>query len=1057
MQKVTNPVPRVRHPDWLFKRVMAMDDKFKQHRITETFKPIEKPSSGRDGIMDLEDFGSSPHSNGPSRPIVHKLTKSNKGKRSFRDGKTFEEQILEIELPEMKPDMLTDYHGFLAYQKIKWKRQRLERAQRKALGQTRARGPTGSLSGFIQKQSTNILTNFWQIIQIVETELPGEFRLWILIDKTLHSVRLSVPRIIYVNTRVEDADHESRRFPMQKVVRTLPRAHPCMHLYQFIMGESLYQKEAKNLSSFFSHPNVEGVYETQLPLLYRAIINLSCVCSVNNRAKRDTRHLLALFSSVHNRVFVFVVDAPGQKGQMPNMSKIYESVKAEIEKVPELPESNRRVNKTWNYFEQLQFDVEYVSNEKAAFKGFAKCLSKYQDERHGATAVILHSPRSKQKLLESMGILSDFPLISMPCLKSTKPFQALAWQSTAGRRMLSQFLTVGGWMTEQIALARYANVPVCNIEQDSPLFVTDVLLARRLQHHDMLLWWSPSSKPDLGGREDDENLSGMEELQDPNINVPGHYETVCLEMDMLSLAVNTLIQSNLINDLEGGTDSVLDTAHTLEEYNSGKVSNVITLSSGTASAQAFAIIKSMVKSWAVERAETQDHFADSLMNHFYRWLTNSNSRLYDPCMYAFIHGLMKKVFLQLVAEFKRLGSRVILGTFNKLTIVTSKTSVGNAYAYCSWIIRHIHSKALFMSIDLIPVYYWEQLLWMDCANYGGIICPNPQEVQEQDQPTLLTQVNPHIHMEWNIQHYLPLALHQEFMSTIGEFIDQIYKFSHQKQLATPKSLKNGTANGEDADTVAGNGGTKAERKNQEVIAYKKKLISQQMSRRLLKVFPEILAQKRDSAKDPQLAFMFAFPRQPGSHLDLTNPPLELVKSIAAVFGIDTSIEREVRVLRKNLLDLIEVREFSPESLFQNPCESFVLRGVICAYCSYCQDLDFCRDKHLLPKINKDTGAMVMGAWRCQECKEDYNREAIEESMIAIVERMVGQYQTQDLKCVKCRRVKGDYLGEWCECSGGFVTTLGRAEYLRKMRVFENIAEFYGLSFLKEAVAWTLST
>ncbi|KAG0052419.1 DNA polymerase epsilon catalytic subunit [Gryganskiella cystojenkinii] len=1103
MQKVSNPIPRVRHPDWLFKRVMALDDKFKQHRITDAFKPAEKRPFGGDGVNDLEDFGSSSgNQNGPARPIVHKMTKLSKTQRN--QYKSLEEQVLELELPATMPDMMTDYHGFLAYQKKKWKRQRLERTQRKALGQVRAKGPAGSLSGFIQQQSTNILTKYWQIVQIVDTEIPGEFRLWILIDKTLHSVRLSVPRIFYVNSRVEDASHETRLFPKQKLVRTLPRAHPCLHLYQFSMTENLYQKESKNLSSFFSHPDVEGVYETQLPLLYRAIINLSCVCSVVNKAKRgldegfdlvdlksesedkmpylqddralnylylyhattDTRHLYALYSSVHSRVYVFVVDAPGQRGQMPNMSRTYAEVKAEIER---MDATTRRPNKAFDYFEELQFEVEYAANEKSAYRGISKCLSKYQDERRGATAVILHTPKTKQKMLESMSILSEFPLISMPSSKRTKPFQALAWQTNATRRMLAQFLTVGGWVTEQIALSRYSDIPLCNIEQDSPIFVTDILLARRLQRHDMLLWWSPSSKPDLGGREDDENLSGFEELLDPNINLPGHYETVCLEMDMLHLAVNTLLQSSLINDLEGGSEAALDASHNLDDYKSGKVSSVINFGTGTASAQAFAMIKAMVKGWAIELAESRSFFAESMIGHFHRWLTSPSSKLYDPCMYALVHGLMKKVFLQLVAEFKRLGSRVVLGNFNKLTIVTSKASVGNAYAYGSWIIRHIQSKQLFMSIDLVPVHYWEQLLWMDCANYGGIICPNPHEVQEQDQPTMLTQVNRDIHMQWNIQQYLPVALHAEFLQTIGEFIDQVYKFRHTKQLAIPRSTA--TANGESSNS-GGNGsamngtldnvvevngnGNKADKKTLELVAYKKKLVSQQISRRLLKVFPEILIKKRESMKDPQTSFLFAFPRQPGSHLKLTNPVLELVKSVAHVFSIDTSVEREVRVLRKNLLDLIEVREFSSESLFVNPCESFVLRGVICSYCNYCQDLDFCRDPHLLPKIKKDTGKMVLGTWRCQECKEEYDRDAIEESMVAIVERMVDQYQMQDLKCVKCRRVKADHLGEWCECSGRFVTVMGRNDYLRKMRVFENIAEFYGLVLLKEVVTWILA-
>ncbi|KAG0251624.1 DNA polymerase epsilon catalytic subunit [Actinomortierella ambigua] len=1116
MQKVSNPVPRVRHPDWLFKRVAALGDKFRQHRITDAFKPMAKDSiangsSGDASVMDLEDFGQRASTNGNGkRAVVHKMTKTaggGSGKKSSGHGaKSLEEQVLELELPAEMPDMTTDYQGFLAYQKIKWKRQRLERAQRKALGQGRARGPVGSLSGFIQKQSTNLLTRLWQVIQVVETEIPGEFRLWIMIDKVLHSVKLTVPRIFYVNSRVEDTSQETRLYPKEKLVRTLPRAQPCLHLYQFRMPENVYQKESKNLSSFFSHPDVEGVYETQLPLYYRAILNMGVVCSVGVRNARaleegfelqdikpesldmgggmpyldgdqslhylylyhattDSRHLFALFASAHNRVHVFVVDAPGQKGQMPNLSRTYEAVKAELDK---LPASNRRDNKVFEYPEHLMFDIEYVTSEKAAFRGIGKSLSKYQDERRGATAVVLHTPLTQQKLREQIGVLADFPMVSMPTSRRTKPFQALQWQSSAAKRMLAQYLTVGGWVTEQLALARYADIPFCNIEQDSPMFITDVLLARRLQRHDMLLWWSPSSKPDLGGREDDDHLSGVEEWMDPDISVPGAYETVCLEMDMLHLAVNTLLQSGLINELEGGSDAALDTAHNLEEYTSGKVSRLMTFGTGQASVQAFAMVKAMVKAWAVELAESQNPFAESLMGHFHRWLTTPSARLYDPSMYSMIHGLMKKVFMQLIAEFRKLGARVVHANFNKLTIVTTKPSVSNAYAYCTWIVKHIQTKPLFMSIDLIPVNYWEQLLWMDSANFGGVVCAHPDQVDvSQEEPSLFTQVHQEIQMQWNIQQYLPLALQPEFQRTVGEYIDAVYRRLHQKQLAMPQLANGGgMEDGLDDESLGGgptgNGGNAAatlrEKKNQAVIQFKRKLIGTQMTRRLLKVIPDLVMQKRDAAKDATRSqSQFGFPRQPGSHLQMHNPILELIKTMMAVLALDTTVEREVRVLRKNLLEQIEVREFSAEAQFVNPCESFVLRGVICSYCGYCQDLDFCRDPHLLPQVKRETGEIVMRAWQCQECREEYDREQMEGSMVAIAEKLVTQFQLQDVRCHKCRRVKGDYLGEWCECAGGrFVPVLSRSDYLRKLSVFKNVAEFYNLKFLHEVVNWVLS-
>ncbi|KAJ3047104.1 DNA polymerase epsilon catalytic subunit, partial [Rhizophlyctis rosea] len=55
MQEVANPVPRVRHPDWLFKRVSAKNDRFKQHRITDLFKVVDKEEAFRDAAGVSED------------------------------------------------------------------------------------------------------------------------------------------------------------------------------------------------------------------------------------------------------------------------------------------------------------------------------------------------------------------------------------------------------------------------------------------------------------------------------------------------------------------------------------------------------------------------------------------------------------------------------------------------------------------------------------------------------------------------------------------------------------------------------------------------------------------------------------------------------------------------------------------------------------------------------------------------------------------------------------------------------------------------------------------
>ncbi len=49
----------------------------------------------------------------------------------------------------------------------------------------------------------------------------------------------------------------------------------------------------------------------------------------------------------------------------------------------------------------------------------------------------------------------------------------------------------------------------------------------------------------------------------------------------------------------------------------------------------------------------------------------------------------------------------------------------------------------------------------------------------------------------------------------------------------------------------------------------------------------------------------AFPVRPGSHLRLTNPALEFVKSVCHVLSLETSIAGEVQLLRQNLLRIIQ--------------------------------------------------------------------------------------------------------------------------------------------------------
>ncbi|MFS7947003.1 putative DNA-directed DNA polymerase [Helianthus anomalus] len=42
MQKVSNPVPRVVHPDWLYKKVREKEDKMRQRKVDDIFSFSEQ-------------------------------------------------------------------------------------------------------------------------------------------------------------------------------------------------------------------------------------------------------------------------------------------------------------------------------------------------------------------------------------------------------------------------------------------------------------------------------------------------------------------------------------------------------------------------------------------------------------------------------------------------------------------------------------------------------------------------------------------------------------------------------------------------------------------------------------------------------------------------------------------------------------------------------------------------------------------------------------------------------------------------------------------------------
>ena len=161
--------------------------------------------------------------------------------------------------------------------------------------------------------------------------------------------------------------------------------------------------------------------------------------------------------------------------------------------------------------------------------------------------------------------ISEFPVLLIPAAGAENELNdALRWQRISATRMIASFLRASEWIGRWIEIAGYFDLPVCNLERDFAVYGSDIDFARRLSAQDMVLWWSPSSRPDLGGAEED---CRMEELPKTEFMSPGCYSNVCLEITVRNLAVNAVLHSVIVNELEGsGGATAFDSSRTLDQY-----------------------------------------------------------------------------------------------------------------------------------------------------------------------------------------------------------------------------------------------------------------------------------------------------------------------------------------------------------------------------------------------------------------------------------------------------------------------------------------------------------
>ena len=1075
LQKIRNPVPRVEHPDWLQKRINVRDDKFKQKKMTDLFdakKPLQElninildhriPASG-----DVEDVLM--HQMKPVRQLAPPQ------KRKSPDSQTVNIDPYAA-LPANAPAIDEDYSSWLQYQKKKWKIQKQARARRRQLFGDRPNA-TDSINTFFRNQAEMLFINTWHVLQLRDGDSPGEVKAFVLIGNKIHTLNLKVPRIMYLNLKGDELPNvDVPDCEVEKVTHTLPNGHPSVHLFQLTMSEETYLHEAENVSLLCNHSSVEGVYEQQLPLFTRAMLKLGNLCSFDESQRgvlgkglekgfdlsalmrspekatyigdpsfmaylylyhiaAGDRQVFALFSSARAEAHMVILSRTRDVQGLPNVDKMYgEQLRT---KTAEMDPNMARI---FEYQPSLHFKTSQVTTKRKAHLEIADIVKKWRNEEVKPTMLLMQTTQHRQ-IMHDIRILKDYPVLYLETQQADADFPPLGWQSFIFKRLVGHYLTVESWLAHLLELARYGDVPVCNLERDDPRYLIDLAYARRLQRNNIVLWWAQGPQPDHAGHEKDDILGPLQEVVDmPSVNNAGAYTSVCVDVEIRNLAINTILTSSIINDLEGSADSITFNP-AADDVIPSDAGALVKANSGFAQ-PALQVLRDMVKSWWTE-ACTGNRLADVMVQHLLRWIEGPASCLYDRQLHYYVQMMSKKAFQQLITDFRRVGSHVVFASPTRLLLQTSKQDVANAYAYSQYILKAIQQKPLFHFIDLEIKDYWDVLMWYDPYNYGG---KGTSAIDEHtDNQNLETVVH------WQLAQFLPVCLQPIFDDWVIEFIELMHK------LKRPNNTEHGTPRTTQLPQTTFLSLTE-DLNSTEVTT----ILQEDFSKPLKKQITSLIRRQREELLHPELASDWTFPdhlpggtlRQPNTTRHLRDPILELVKALMQIVSLSKPVQLEARLLRKDLLALFDVREFGADARFENPSKSLKFEGLVCNTCTMIRDLDLCRDEDVLPVPNPDEpGQMMERPWRCTSCETEYDRMALEEQLISRVEREVVLWHTQDLRCKKCGGLQGEdcVFREHCSCGGEWVGTVEKSAITERMGVVKRVAGVYGLRMLKEVV------
>ncbi|KAI6196280.1 DNA polymerase epsilon catalytic subunit A [Aphelenchoides besseyi] len=1034
LQGIENPVPRVKHPDWLEAEKRRKLDLHLQPRINEIFKKITTPKT-------------TPRSN-RKRPFDED-SQNRQGTSDVANLQPTTPKRIRTQQPlplERKTFAKNGFKEWLKYLVQRWERQREKYRESKKLNAGNVvvkRGMTAMQQAMVIS-TERVRSHDWHIMQICETSSLGVYDVYAVADGLLRRFELIVPRTFYVDDTFERTNSKIGC----RVEKHLPRMRPHAFLYEYNVDEKRFVEKLSGFHQELCRMRLNGIYETQMPLIFRAILKLgatSRVKSLTNStriatdqmeriASRDIHyvplssfHILyfyeftlrgrtafGLFCPHLSQAHVFVVNRA--KVDAPNLNGTLRSAYAKFCQKRGEEETYKNVENITVKFGQATFLKDAVRQLQQTVKSWK--LSDSMDP----VIVCIQSQKSTTTLRKEFPLLTSFPSVRINANDSPSFMTGLEWVTNICKIMAQHFLNSLTVVKDYWLVSEYIGVPVGNLPDDIALLALDVVYARALQQQNYILWATPSGRPDFGGKELDdwrlgsdwENVSFRSTLSHVYDNEIFEARNICVEFDLGVLAISSLMQSAIIAEAEGTSEYIGFTAeqthmtidaaaHSLRRAALSEYNEAFSVSA------ALRVLRSVCTEMVRDIRPNESTFADQMIINLYRWLRSPAALLYDPAVEQAVFTLMRKLCLLLVSELNRLGATVIHCSFSKVVISTNRSDLQAAKAFVRTLRSSLQQKKPFNSLNLIPVVYSRLMVWINASNKAYVKCYDAQNDQEMDD-------NNKVRVEMRLADVLPEAgdCRRAFVNNVLAYYLVLLCKKNREQLSDEEFASFC------ADSF------------RNVMAPK----IFDMTNKLNEAQPQ-LRTLMESEDNPILK-SYGLPK-------FYNVSLEFLKCIFKVFGLCSYASEVIDEIRTQALLMIGKDEISDDTFWKPPRVSVVLEQVLCPHCYLNVDFDVCAQKHAETESGESS-------FLCPYCTKPLPSTTVEEELIDRITKMQIAYLLQDFKCARCKQVATLYLTTTCErCCAELQNTISIDEFLINLEVLLEIAKTYQLENLSFVV------